>query len=191
VRAGDVVVRVIGTQFRVARYEERITVAVERGIVDVQFRGDVHRLTAGQSWSSQEQTASKPAVAPVDDPVATPKTNDKPAPAIGSNGKPVPAVDAAKVAAEKAAVDEEKAKFYKMAELERRDHEQAIKGYLELAKGNSVWAANALYAAGRLAHDRNDKRARAFLGFYLKRFPNGKNAEDARDLLSRLDGDKQ
>jgi hypothetical protein len=162
VRAGDVVVRVVGTQFRVARYEEHVTVAVERGIVDVVFRGDVHRLTAGQSWSSQENTA------------LAPDSNDKPA--RGSN--------------DKAEVDPEQEKFERMSALERRDPVQAMNGYLELAKGKSKWSANALFAAGRLAADRKEKSARTFLEIYLERFPHGANAEDARDLLTRLDGTK-
>lgn len=221
VRAGDVVVRVVGTQFRVARYEERVTVAVERGLVDVQFRGDVHRLSAGQSWSSQEQTASTTPTtnepASIDD---TPAPNTKPA--VGSNGKPLasnekPVVsnDKPVVSSDKSAVSNdkpavvsndkpvvsndkpsssndpspEKAKFELMSSLERRDPERAMKGYLELSKGNSEWSANALFAAGRLAFDRKDKRAKTFLEFYLKRFPRSVNAEDARDLLTRLDGD--
>jgi hypothetical protein len=195
VRAGDVVVRVVGTQFRVARFEERVTVAVERGIVDVQFRGEVHRLTAGQSWSSQEQTASTTVPAPTQTPPSTidepvpPPTNTKPAktidrPAVGSNGKPV-AIDEPKKIADQAA----KAKYYEMTALERRDPKRASEGYLELSKGNSEWSANALFALGRLAHDRKDPKAKTFLEIYLKRFPKGGNAEDARDLLSRL-GDK-
>ena len=214
VRAGDVVVRVVGTQFRVARFEERVTVAVARGLVDVQFRGDVHRLSAGQSWSSQEQTASttrtKDEPASIDD---TPAPNTKPV--VGSNGKPVASNDKPVVSNEKPVVSNdkpavvsnekpvvsndkpsssndpspEKAKFELMSSLERRDPERAMKGYLELSKGNSEWSANALFAAGRLAFDRKDKRAKTFLELYLKRFPRSVNAEDARDLLTRLDGD--
>ena len=235
VRAGDVVVRVVGTQFRVARYEERVTIAVERGLVDVQFRGDVHRLSAGQSWSSQEQTASttrtKDEPASIDD---TPAPNTKPV--VGSNGKPVASNDKPVVSNDKPVVSNdkpvvsndkpvvsnekpvvsndkpavvsnekpvvsndkpsssndpspEKAKFELMSSLERRDPERAMKGYLELSKGNSEWSANALFAAGRLAFDRKDKRAKTFLELYLKRFPRSVNAEDARDLLTRLDGD--
>ncbi len=208
VRAGDVVVRVVGTQFRVARYEERVTVAVERGLVDVQFRGDVHRLSAGQSWSSQEQAAStKPATldtTPIDKSTTQPaagsnakSTNGKLAVTnesvdstdrLGSNDKPATEAKPGNDANAKPTVDEEKAKFDLMSSLERRDPERAMKGYLELSKGNSVWSANALFAAGRLAFDRKDKRAKTFLAFYLKRFPRGVNAEDARDLLTRLDG---
>jgi FecR protein len=53
VRAGDATVRVVGTRFRVARSEERIAVDVERGLVDVQFRGGVVKVAAGQRWVSE------------------------------------------------------------------------------------------------------------------------------------------
>ncbi|MGE0403210.1 MAG: FecR domain-containing protein [Kofleriaceae bacterium] len=172
VRAGDVVVRVVGTQFRVARYEERVTVAVERGLVDVQFRGEVHHLSAGQSWSTPEQTASVLAPPPAPEPIAA----DEP-PANGSGARPKATV---------VQKDAEQATFERLAALERKSPELAIQGYLEMSKTSSKWSANALFAAGRLAFDRKDKRARNFLTIYLKRFPRGANAEDARDLLSRL-----
>lgn len=53
VRAGDATVRVVGTRFRVARSDERIVVDVERGLVDVQFRGSVAAIGASQRWSSE------------------------------------------------------------------------------------------------------------------------------------------
>lgn len=181
VRAGDVVVRVVGTQFRVARYEEYVTVAVERGIVDVQFRGDVHRLSAGQSWSSQEKTASNVPTTPVE-PTPTPvPTVDEPV-AKGSNGKPVAVAPT---------VDPERTEFERLSALERKDPEGAIQGYLGMSKTNSKWSANALFAAGRLAFDRKDKRAKTWLEIYIKRFPRDSNVETARDLLKRLDGATQ
>lgn len=192
VRAGDVVVRVVGTQFRVARYEERVTVAVERGLVDVQFRGEVHRLSAGQAWSSHEQTASNspaPTPAPIPEPVVEPVVEPAaplPAPtkpALGPSGKIV--VEKTN----KVRNDEDAAKFRFLSSIERKDPARAIEGYLELSQGNSEWSANALYAAGRLAFDRAEKRARTFLTIYLQRFPKGRNAEDARQLLNRLDGE--
>ena len=61
-------------------------------------------------------------------------------------------------------------------------------GYLALSKGSSRWAQVALYAAGRLAADRDEPRATTFLEIYLRRFPHGKNADDARQLLARLKG---
>lgn len=53
VLAGDTIVRVVGTRFRVARAEERVSVEVEHGIVDVQFRGTLVKVGADQAWSSE------------------------------------------------------------------------------------------------------------------------------------------
>jgi ferric-dicitrate binding protein FerR (iron transport regulator) len=52
VRAGDTVVRVVGTRFRVARDGEHADVRVDHGIVEVRYRGRALRLVDGQAWSS-------------------------------------------------------------------------------------------------------------------------------------------
>ncbi len=51
VRAGDVDVQVIGTQFDVRRAGREIAVSVFRGIVEVRTSDQVHRLAAGERWS--------------------------------------------------------------------------------------------------------------------------------------------
>ncbi len=51
VRADDVDVQVVGTQFEVRRSSSQISVTVRRGIVEVHTGEQVHRLTAGESWS--------------------------------------------------------------------------------------------------------------------------------------------
>ena len=59
--------------------------------------------------------------------------------------------------------------------------------YRTLAAGPGPWAANARYAAARLALDRGDRAtARELATSYLARFPRGGNAADARALLARL-----
>ena len=52
VRAGDTLVTVVGTRFRVARDGEHADVTVDHGAVEVRFRGRVIHLTDGQTWSS-------------------------------------------------------------------------------------------------------------------------------------------
>ena len=90
-----------------------------------------------------------------------------------------------------AATDRDRTEYERLARLESRDAAAAIAGYLALSRGNGPWAANALYAAGRLAADQRDPRAATFLSIYLRRFPNGANSVDARDLLARLKGDSK
>ena len=211
VRAGDTVVRVVGTQFQVARYEEVVTVKVEHGIVDVQFRGNTVRVAEGQGWTSEQPqvatqvAAAEPVAPPVADepvvdeqPVAPPKAEKV---AVAKAAKPTVALPKAEQPAQPSiiaeptpslpvrAIDLDQLKFEKMQSLEVKDPQSAIAGYLELSKGNGRWAANALYAAGRLAADRNDPRARTFLTIYLRRFPTDDNVIRARTLLKRLQGE--
>lgn len=188
VRAADVVVRVVGTQFAVSRSEERVSVEVTHGIVDVQYRAVVHRLHAGDSWTSEapEQIGHAATAAANDpDPIAPP-----PAPAAPS-ATTTPAPSSPTVAAApvppQAAVDP-RAEYDRLSALERRDPKAALEGYLQLSKGKTAWAPVALYAAGRLAADLKDPRAKTFLDIYLRRFPRGANADDARNLLTRLQG---
>lgn len=211
VRAGDASVRVVGTRFRVSRSEERITVAVERGMVDVQFRGRAAAVGTNQRWSSESpgQIATSAGAAPQVATVASPgpaepvldppepaapsPTPAAPRPAATSSSKPalqtepkpepkiapVPTGDAA-------AVDRDRAEYDRLAALEPRDPAAALAGYLALTRGTSRWADPALFAAARLAVDRHDRRAQTLLGIYLRRFPSGANAIDAKQLLVRL-----
>ena len=55
VHAGDVIVRVVGTRFRVARDGEHARVTVDHGAVEIRFRGRALRLADGQSWSTDQE----------------------------------------------------------------------------------------------------------------------------------------
>jgi hypothetical protein len=228
VRAGDIIVRVVGTKFQVARYDERVAVAVEHGIVDVIFRGATVRVAAGQQWTSDRPeatttiamadpaapaspstpapipaestpSASVPAIAPPT-PTPTVKTSTRPAdvstpsvappatPAVTSTTTTLPGVEPTTTKPAITASESEQSKYDRLTKLEAKDPTKALAGYLQLSSGSSEWAAVGLYAAGRLAADRNDPRARTFLDIYLRRFPNGANAADAKRLLDRLQG---
>jgi hypothetical protein len=77
--------------------------------------------------------------------------------------------------------------FEQATALERSDPGRAAQLYRSLEAGNDTWAQNALYAHGRLAAAHgNTKEARRLLERYLKRFPEGSNAHDARAVLQRL-----
>ncbi len=79
------------------------------------------------------------------------------------------------------------AEFTAAAKLESSAPRQALERYLELAKQNDRWAQNALYAAARLALDVGQRaRAAELAQAYLRRFPSGSNASDARALLEAL-----
>jgi hypothetical protein len=196
----------------VARSDERIAVEVERGRVDVDFRGGTIAVGAGQRWSSDAPSqlaaaAASPAAAAApqalpEPPAATglePEPAPEPAPAhkavspvrrhapgpahtVGTNADAEPrpgALDAAEA-------ERDRSEYDRLAALEPRSPDAALAGYLALARGTSRWAAPALFAAGRLAHDRRDHRAESLLTLYLQRFPDGANAADARELLNRL-----
>ena len=209
VHAGDATVRVVGTRFRVGRSDEQITVEVDRGLVDVQFRGSAVALAAGQRWSSDAPSqisqistitaaAPPPPAEPVTAPVVAPEAPD-PAPAAPAPARrhdPRPAKPAVTTAAPhepkpdpapaETGGDRDRAEYDRLAALEPRSPDAALTGYLALARGTSRWADPALFAAARLAVDRRDRRAEGLLGIYLQRFPDGANATDARQLLARL-----
>lgn len=63
-------VRVVGTRFEVTRGAD-VEVMVERGIVEVRARDAVHRLTAGEHWSSVELEVEVPT--PAEDIEAAPE----------------------------------------------------------------------------------------------------------------------
>ncbi|HVV81766.1 MAG TPA: hypothetical protein VHE35_01760 [Kofleriaceae bacterium] len=97
----------------------------------------------------------------------------------GSSSAPAPASSAA--------ADALHARYDAIAALEPTDPGAALRAYKQLAAGDGPWAANALYAAARLALGQGDRDdARAFAAAYLKRFPRGANARDAQALLDRL-----
>jgi hypothetical protein len=75
-------------------------------------------------------------------------------------------------------------RFAEASRLETAAPARADRIYAELSEGTGPWAANALFARARLAADRgHDRRARTLAQSYLRRFPRGPNATDARRLL--------
>ncbi len=174
--AGDTRIRVIGTRFRVARDAERVEVTVDHGTVEVGYHGELVRITNGEHWTTATQTAAvapSTAVAPEPQPaapvIAPPKAVEVP-----TKTHPL--------------ADRDAVRFTELTRLEATEPEAAITGYLALSKSSGRWAPIALYAAVRLATDRGDPRARTLTEIYLRRFPSGANADDARQLLDRLEG---
>jgi hypothetical protein len=184
VEAGDVSIRVVGTRFTVGRSAETATVQVIEGTVEIVARGQRVFVSAGSSWPPGP-SAQAPA-AP-----ATPATVDMP-PAVVDPAEPPrkkPRQDGDDDDEDEAGPREptSKEQFEAAARLERTEAGAALTRYRTLSRGTGPWAANALFAAGRLSFDRGDgDMARRLLTRYLRRFPGGANAADARALLDRL-----
>lgn len=79
-------------------------------------------------------------------------------------------------------------RFEQASALERKEPERALALYRALAReGSGSWNQNALFAAARLQADRGQKEgAIATLEEYLRKYPHGANAEDAKSLVKLL-----
>ena len=85
------------------------------------------------------------------------------------------------------ATPSDRARYEQAAGLERSDASAALAIYDQLVRGGGRWAANALYAQGRLEFElRHPERARRLLESYLSHYPHGPNADDATQLLTQL-----
>lgn len=172
VLAGDVRVRVVGTHFDVTRTGESVAVHVDHGAVEVTSGARIQVLHDGESW---------PAAPPPAESAEAPKTPETPSSA------PPPAHAPPRTAAPARDPNADQKAFERASSLEVRDADASLATYKRLGAGSGPWAAPALFAAGRLAADRGrTAEARALLGDYLARFPNGPNAADARRLLGNL-----
>jgi hypothetical protein len=120
---------------------------------------------------------------------STPSAPSTPAPAAPA-ASPAPPVDAPldpPTAPVAAAEPSAQSKFEAAEQVERTDPARALRMYLALAQGSDAWARDALYAAGRLEADRGHRGdAVKLLEDYLRRFPSGTNAQDARALRDSL-----
>jgi hypothetical protein len=180
VLAGDVRVGVVGTRFTVRRDPSGVSVSVAHGTVEVMRGGQVARIRGGETWpppSTEPPRAephgaeSPPAEPPASEPSARSATTSPHRHASAAPVKP----------------EGDQTAFERAASLEARDPDAAMVVYRRLGDASGPWAAPALFAAGRLAADRGrNGDAKALLGRYLARYPNGANAADARRLLERL-----
>ena len=211
INAGDVRVEVIGTEFAVTRIGDSARVDVYHGVVKVVQHGRVSRVPAGQSWSglTAEQTEAD-AQQDAETAAATQapaSTQDQPAHAVGERE---PARDrpdtsrhsgssrvhrAAPAAADthgpaQPAAPSDRERYDRAAQLEASDPAASLATYRDLAASGGAWAANALFAEGRLELDLGHRaRAHTLLDTYLRRYPHGPNAQDAHSLLDRIEQD--
>jgi hypothetical protein len=130
-------------------------------------------------------TRTKPVAEPVPA-MATTSAASTPASAPAPASAPVPPADDAPPAAAPAEPTAQ-SRYETAARLERTDAVRALLLYTDLAQGSDAWAQDSLYAAGRLQADRGARTdAARLLEEYLRRFPRGSNAQDARALRESL-----
>lgn len=118
---------------------------------------------------------------------ATPQTAEPIASGDASDGdEPAAEPEAAVTPAAAPAQPSRRARYERAASLEEADPDAALALYRALARSDDAWGRLALFAAGRLAHERGrEAEARGLLERYLSRHPDGPNAVDARAILGR------
>jgi hypothetical protein len=217
VQAAGTQVEVVGTRFTVTRDGERVTVAVSEGTVRVTSDGRALAVRAGETWengipphaakselgteapaspgrpespparipgsSERQATAPRSATAPQSESVPAAPEPAAPEPAAPEPAAPEPAASSSAARPQSS----ERERFETASRLERTQPNAALAIYSELSRGRGPWAANALYAAGRLELERGQEhRAKRLLELYVQRFPTGQNLEEARRLLETL-----
>jgi hypothetical protein len=200
VLAGAVQVRVIGTRFTVTRSGDDARVDVAHGEVEVVAWGRREVLLAGASWSSDgvreaavggsapvanpDDIAAAHSSPPSEEALAPPAPPAPPPPARVTS--PAPATSPPETVVPAVRADDPRAVFRAAEAIEPTDPARAQRLYGRLAAGSSEWAANATFAAARLAFARGDRvTAAGYARSYLARFPGGGNAADAQALLER------
>lgn len=159
VHAGDVRIEVMSTDFSVYRQANRVDVEVLAGSLTLFARGKRITLEAGDVWPVPTTAAPKPTIK---EPLQRSQAQKKKDPASSPRSL-----------------------FQQGTELEASAPEAALALYKQVARGTGAWAANALFAQGRLHHARGEQPlAKATLTRYLQRFPEGPNAADAKALLA-------
>jgi ferric-dicitrate binding protein FerR (iron transport regulator) len=162
--AGETRVSVVGTRFSVDQSPEGTAVAVDEGTVRVEAHGHTTELVAGESWTETTPPARSgvESSAPILEPPRKAQVPEGTSPAATR-------------------------RFERAARLESSRPEAALRLYRALRKKPSPLAASALYAEARLQFELGrPRRAKPLLQHYLKRYPEGANAGDARELLERL-----
>jgi hypothetical protein len=188
VRAGDVIVEVVGTRFSVTR-TPGVRVDVTHGRVRVRTPGGEFLVGPGERWSeggAATATAGSPGAAvrgPAE--IAAPPSAGSAAiaAAVASNSdeaaaqpaKPPPSPPLSPASA----VRSSREAFQAAQRLEPHDRSAAARAYRAVASGDGAWAALALYSLAELDVSSGLPRdALAAVDEYLRRFPRGAGIED-------------
>lgn len=179
VQAGSTRVEVVGTRFTVSRTES-VSVSVDHGRVRVLDGAREWELEDGGRWPVEVTSASPDAVVSVSTPGAPDALGEPEA-----MRAPVRAPEVARLPEAPRSLPSARERFDEAASLEARRPDDALALYAALESEGGPWAANALFARGRLASELGRRSiATAALERYLDRHPDGPNAEDARALLA-------
>jgi ferric-dicitrate binding protein FerR (iron transport regulator) len=202
VQAGSVRVRVVGTRFTVRREDDSARVEVTRGTVEVSAGADTIWVHPGEAWPKDTRSTKDLGPTPPPEnaaPLRTIEATDRPLAAPGARLAPLRPTGVTRFRDRQpepsanpppspppASEPSEQDLFEQAASHEKRDPNRAMALYEPLAERSGPWAANALFAQGRLASDLGHLvEARHLLEVYLMRYPLGRNADDARTLLDR------
>ena len=168
VEAADVRIAGAGAAFSVHR-ADFIVASVERGRVRVTLGATRTWLLEGERWSSAPEAQPDMAEDGARESAREPTPAAAPPPRTSPTEEPA-------------------ALFAAASRAEARAPDRADRLYARVAATRGAWAANALFARGRLAHERGHRvDAARHLATYLRRFPSGPNAADARRLLTELE----
>jgi len=189
VQAGGVRVEVVGTKFAVTRDGDSAVVEVMKGTVRVTADGETTMVTAGEAWISpaaledieeiEEEEIEEAEIATAAPARTQPRKRHRRIKRHERDVEPAPTPEVVPTAKEL---------YNRAASLEVQDPDTAIAIYRDLARGSGTWASSALFARARLAHDRGrTQTATTLLRRYLKRFPGGPHAADARYLLGQAE----
>jgi transmembrane sensor len=176
VRAGDVVVEVVGTRFSVAR-TPAVRVDVTHGQVRVRAHGGEFLVGPGERWS---EAGAAPASAGASG-SAVDGDPELVAPANAAAAAPVAANpdDSAAQPARPLAVRGARDAFRAAQQLETHDRRAAARAYRAVANGSGAWAALALYSLAELdASSGLPQDALVAVDEYRRRFPRGAGIED-------------
>jgi hypothetical protein len=188
VQAGDATVRVVGTRFTVARDGDSARISVIEGHVEVLAHGQRIQLLAGESYDSSGAPAQvvqrEDRHSSVESPDGLLREGQSSAGAVTAD--PEPSGSGTPRPRQRSSSLSSREQYEAAASLEATDQAAALAAYQKLAKGTDKWAANALFAAGRLAAELGRADAAELLDQYVARYPKGANAADARTLLRSL-----
>jgi hypothetical protein len=192
VHAGTAQIDANAAHFRVVVLASSTEVRVYEGEVVVRNVQGSTQVRAGSSWTTREAVApAPPTSAQTDGPSVAPPSEAArealPLPRKTVEHKRSTSKHAAHDAPRPQELDGSARELYeRAARIEGTHPDEASALYFELSQGRDTWAENAMFALGRLELERGQtERGRATLNRYLTLHPKGRNADDARRLLSQ------